>query len=161
MKKIISNETYGEIVYYESPWTGKKGLTVGGTPLEKKDKNTFEREIDGTREIFGIKGSFITGVKLLAGGQTHVLIDAPKWYEIVLPFIIFAFILVWGNIVATFEILPIVGGALGGAISGLLAMVCFLIMRFVKKIYWKLLVFAACFALTVLACYLIALAILS
>lgn len=161
MKKTILNETYGEIIYYESPWTGKKGLTVGGTPLVKTDKNTFEREIDGKRDVFCLKGSFITGVKLLAGGQTHVLIDAPKWYEIVLPLIIFAFILVWGNIVATCKILPLVGGAIGGAISGLFAMVCFLVMRFANKLYLKLLVFAGCFASTVLVCYLIASAIIS
>lgn len=161
MKKIIQNETYGEIIYYESPWTGKKSLTVGGVPLSKVDKNKFVRELDGKRDEFCLKGSFVTGLKLLAGGQTHTLIVAPKWYEIVLSLTILAFILVWGNIVATCRILPLVGGAIGGAVSGLFAMVCFLTMRFVNKLYMKLLVFAGCFALTVLACYLIALAILS
>ena len=47
-----------------------------------------------------------------------------KWYEYILALIIPIFVLTWGNSVYLCSIFPIVGGAIGGAISAL-AMIFF------------------------------------
>ena len=39
-------------------------------------------------------------------------------FEIVLSILIFAFVMVWGNSAKLCAIFPIVGGAIGGGISG-------------------------------------------
>ncbi|MDE5548520.1 MAG: hypothetical protein K2J30_05950 [Clostridia bacterium] len=71
------------------------------------------------------------------------------------------FNLVWGNIPACVEIIPIVGGALGGFFSALFAMLCLLFMRKTNKVWLKLLMFVGFFALSVLCCFLLALMLLS
>lgn len=67
MKQTIINEVLGEIVYEESPWTGKKSLSVNGKPLDKIDKNTFRLD---TGEYAVIKGSYLMGAKLTIGNET-------------------------------------------------------------------------------------------
>jgi len=39
MKEVINHPTYGEIVYDESIWTGKKIITVNGTTAPAVSKN--------------------------------------------------------------------------------------------------------------------------
>mgnify|MGYP003319439936 FL=1 len=39
MRVVVNHETYGEIVYEESFWTGKKEISVGGIPLFEVRKN--------------------------------------------------------------------------------------------------------------------------
>jgi hypothetical protein len=57
MKITIQHTTYGEIIYEESIWTGKKELTVNGVKAQKTSKKTFI--VDGKNAI--INGSLYSG----------------------------------------------------------------------------------------------------
>lgn len=52
----------------------------------------------------------------------------PAWYDYVLAIIPLILVLVWGNSVYLCTIIPIVGGALGGAISGLCCGISLMLM---------------------------------
>ena len=82
-------------------------------------------------------------------------------FEIVLSVLIFAFVMVWGNNAKLCAIFPIVGGAIGGGISGAGTGLSMILMRRTENVFFKLLIWLACFAGTVLICFLIAQIILS
>ena len=89
MKEIVQHSIYGEIVYNESFWTGKKALTINGVdakPISKKEYMVNEK-----RAI--LKGSFLTGSTLLIEGETIQLSPKAKWYEIILAIIPFTNVL--------------------------------------------------------------------
>lgn len=158
MKQTIINEVLGEIVYEESPWTGKKSLSVNGKPLDKIDKNTFRLD---TGEYAVIKGSYLMGAKLTIGNETIRLSESVKWYEIAIAVLTFMISLVWGNSPTLVQIFPMVGGAIGGALScagGLFSLVC---MKKVKNPLVKILIGLGFFVLTVFVLYLVAVAIIS
>ena len=41
MRNITKHEVYGEIIYDESFWTGKKEVYINGVKLAKVDKKTY------------------------------------------------------------------------------------------------------------------------
>ena len=45
MKKSIIHPSYGEIVYEEGIWSGKKSISINGTPLQKVKKNRTKKEV--------------------------------------------------------------------------------------------------------------------
>ena len=65
MKEIVNHPTYGEIIYTESFWTGKKTLTVNGTQATPISKKSFS--IDGKEAE--LKGGAFTGVKMQLGNE--------------------------------------------------------------------------------------------
>ena len=157
MKEIIKDEKYGEIIYNENAWTGKKELSISNKVLEKVDRSTFKME-DG-KEV-KLSGNYFSGVKLNIDSDTIVLSQGLKWYEYVLSFLPFILILIWGNSVALCEIVPIVGGFVGGLISAVFSFLNLIILKKLKNIWLKVLVSVATLGLTFLVCFLIALAIL-
>lgn len=78
-----------------------------------------------------------------------------KWYEIVLSVLPVALILIWGNSAALVSIVPVVGGALGGLISGIIAVLNLLIVKGVKPIWLKILISIGMLAAAFLLCFLI------
>lgn len=160
MKASVHHVGYGQIEYEENFWTGKRELTVNGQKLTKQKKNEFilNRE-DGT-SICRVKGSFLTGVTLYIDQDPIALTETCKWYEWVCSISIVVFILIWGNIPALCQIIPLVGGAIGGAIGGIALCLNLLLMRKVKSVWQKLLIWLGCFAGTVLVCFAIAMSIL-
>ena len=78
-----------------------------------------------------------------------------KWYEIVLSVLPFALILICGNSAALVSIVPVVGGALGGLISGIIAVLNLLIVKGVKPIWLKILISIGMLAAAFLLCFLI------
>ena len=156
MKASTHHVGYGEIEYNENFWTGKRELTVGGQKLTKKKKNVYTlNSADGDLDC-RVKGSFLTGASLYID-QDVIQLSAPcKWYEIFCSVLIFAFVLIWGNIPDLCEIIPIVGGAIGGGISGLGACVSLFLMRRTKNAGLKLLVWLGMFVATILLCFLVA-----
>lgn len=58
MKTVVNVENLGQLEYCESFWTGKKSLSVNGSPLEKSSKNTF-RLSEG--QYITLEGNFIKG----------------------------------------------------------------------------------------------------
>lgn len=157
MKEIIKDEKYGEIIYNENAWTGKKGLSISNKALEKVDRSTFKME-DG-KEV-KLSGNYFSGVKLNIDSDTIVLSQGLKWYEYVLSFLPFILILIWGNSVALCEIVPIVGGFVGGLISAVFSFLNLIILKKLKNIWLKVFVSIVTLGLTFLVCFLIALAIL-
>lgn len=161
MKTVVQHETLGEIVYEESFWTVRKSLTIGGRPLMMIKRGAYVlQNADGTQTNVLIKGNFLSGVKLEINNEI-VIISQTKWYEWVLSIIIFAWNMVWGNSVALCEIVPVIGGAIGGLICALFMMINLALMRKTKNVGLKLLIWVAMLGASFLCCYLAALAFLS
>ncbi len=158
MKNTIKHDTLGEIVYQENPWTGKKDISINGTPLTKKTKNTFSTQ-DGQEAV--VTGNYMSGAKLTIGNDTVEVVPATKWYEYVLSILPFILILVWGNVVALCEIVPVVGGFVGGLISAVISILNLFIIKNVKQVWLKIIISIVALGLAFLLCYLVALAILS
>lgn len=145
MKTVIQHQTYGEIVYDESAWTGKKSLSIGGTQLEKISKKEFKMQ-DGSTVT--VNGGFLQGASLSIKDETIPLMPRVKWYEIVLCILPLLLTLTWGNIPAMCAIIPIVGGAIGGGIGGLFSILGLWGMKSVKPIWLKIVIALGSFAVT-------------
>lgn len=195
MKNVVQSEIFGEIVYEESFWTGRKNVSINGKPLTKLSKNQFrllnesadapasadegtsastETEETAKTETaetetpavtpfaaangsfantasytdVTVKGNFLSGVKLDIGGQQIQVVPVVKWYEIVLSVISFVLIMIWGNSVALCSIVPVIGGAIGGAISAMLCVVNLILIKRVSPIWLKILISLATVAVT-------------
>ena len=157
MKVTVQHATLGEIVYTEGIWSGKKTLTVGGVEAKPISKKDF---ILNNERIF-LKGSYLAGVCLYIGDEVIQIVPRPKWYELILAILPFAFLMVWGNNPQLCAIFPVTGGMLGGAVGGAALTCSLLLMRMQKKPLYKVLVGIAFLAAAILVCYLIALALLA
>lgn len=159
MKQIVTHETIGEIVYEEGFWLGRKSVSVNGNKLETISKNTFKLPDGGT---LSVKGNFLRGAELVTNSGEHVRLTPPvTWYEITLAVIAAVLSIVWGNVVELVRIVPLVGGALGGFFSALIAILGLYVMRKVDKWYFKTLIGIAFIGLAFLVCYLLGLMILA
>ncbi len=114
MKLTVQHQVYGQIVLDENAW-GKRTLTVNGVTAVPVSKKQFV--IDGKPAT--ISGNFLSGLILNIGGESIRLSQKSAWYEILLAFIPFVFLVVWGNSATLCSIFPVVGGALGGGLGGL------------------------------------------
>lgn len=145
MKEIINNSTYGEIVYEESFWVGKKSLTINGVKLQSISKKEYL--INGEKVI--LKGSFLTGVNIIINNEKIELIAKPKVYEIILAILPILFLLTWGNSVALCSVFPVIGGAIGGAVGAIFSFGSMMLMKKAKSILSKILIGIAMFAATI------------
>ena len=157
MKNIIQNDTYGEIIYEEGFWTGKKTLAINGEEASMLAKNLYL--LNGKK--ITLKGSVFSGVSIVIDNETIQITPKTTWYEYIFTVLPFIFIIIWGNVPALCEILPLVGGAIGGAVSGAVGIIGLYNMKKTKNVGIKLLIGVGAFALTVLICYLLGVAILS
>ena len=138
MTSIIQHPTLGTIVYEEGFWTGKKKLSINGKPLTKENKKTFLYSDGEESKVVYLKGNFVSGTKLYIDNEIIEIVPAAKWYEIACSVFIFVLNMIWGNSVALCSIIPIVGGAIGGGISGALALLNVVAMKSVKNVALKL-----------------------
>ncbi|MBE6544226.1 MAG: hypothetical protein E7675_07470 [Ruminococcaceae bacterium] len=157
MKAVIQHEVYGQIEYTESFWTGKKTLTINGTPAQLVSKKEFNF---GGKTV-SIKGSYYSGTSLEIDGQIIEVFQKPQWYEVVLAFLPFAFLLVWGNSTVLCSIFPVIGGALGGALGGLAGCISLMFMKNTKSAIGKVFVGLGVGVVTILIAFVLALALLS
>lgn len=158
MKVTVNVPEYGQIDFQESAWTGRKTLLQNGKECAKLGKNKFVLENGETAEV---TGNFLRGAALYIHGKQHQLTPAAKWYEYVLAVLPLLFNLIWGNVVALFEIFPVVGGAIGGAIGGVGFVLSLLLMRKTNQWWAKILIGLVIFAACVMISYGIALLFLS
>lgn len=156
MKVFVRHPVYGEIIYDESFWSGKKTITVNGIAAQSVSKNTYL--INGKNAT--LKGNSYTGISLCIENETVQLTPKPKWYELVLAILPLAFLLTWGNSAALCDIFPVVGGAIGGGLGGAGAMTSLLLMKKQESPLAKLLVGICAAAVTIFAAFAVALAIL-
>ena len=118
MKKTMQHPVYGEIVYKESWWTGRKTLSLNGTALQKvsKDSYSLPRGDESARGI--LKGNVLTGVCLNIGGEDIWIVPKTGALDWVLSALPFALIMLWGNNPQLCSLIPVVGGAIGGGLGG-------------------------------------------
>ncbi len=157
MQVVVNNPTYGEIVYNESFWTGKRTLKINGAEAKRLEGKNYA--INDT--MARLKGSYIGGVKLVIGVDEIEIVPSPKWYEILCALFLLVFVTVWGNSVALCSIVPLVGGVIGGAIAGVCAVLSIFLMKMTNNVGFKLLIWLGMFALTVLSCFIVALALIT
>lgn len=160
MKASILTEKYGEIVYEESYWTGKKTVTVGGKEFKKINKKTFVGEINGERIGVAISGNYISGVFIDINGEKFRVTESAKWYDYLIAFIWLIPYFVWANSPVLCAILPIVGGGLGGAVAGVFLATGLLLIKSNKNIAAKIGISFAFFAATILVNFLLAVVII-
>ena len=161
MRTIVQHETLGMIVYEENLWTGKKNIFINNIPLVKQNKKLFLYSNGTTSKTVHVTGNFMSGTKLLIDGETIEITPSAKWYEMMCSVFIIVLNLVWGNNVALCAIFPIVGGAIGGGISGIIAAFNILAMKSVKKVGLKLLVWVGMLAAMLVICFLIGIFLIS
>ena len=152
MKEMTRHCVYGEIIYSESYWTGKKTLTVNGVQAKAVSKKEF---LIGEKRAI-LNGSHLTGATLQIDGETLQLSPKPKWYEVILAVIPFLFIITWGNNSTLCSIFPIIGGAIGGALGGAGAISSLLLMKKVKNVAAKVLIGIAATAVAVFVAFVFA-----
>lgn len=161
MRATMQHENYGTIVYEESFWTGRKSLYLKGVSFQKVEKKRFEGRIGEEIVSAELVGSVMTGVKLTIQGETIQISPKPAWYVLFFSILIFAFNISWGNSSALCAIFPIVGGAIGGLVSGLFAVFNVLWANKVKNAALKILIGLGCFAGMIVVCFLLAVVIVA
>ncbi|MBR6788286.1 MAG: hypothetical protein IKM44_00565 [Clostridia bacterium] len=161
MKVEIQHEKYGNVLYEEGFWLGRKSVSINGAPLQKIARNQFQMT-DENGEIVTVmtKGNYIYGSSLYINGEKIVTTPTIKWYEYILPILTFVFTLIWSNIPQCVLIFPIVGGAIGGGVSAIILMAGMFVSRLMKTTPLKLIITITFCALTILALYLIGLLVL-
>ncbi len=152
MKMTVNHPTYGEIVYAEGFWLGKKTLTVNGVEAAAVSKREFI--INGKHAT--LKGSFFSGASLCIDGESIEVCPKLKWYEISLVVALFGILFVWSNVPALCAIFPVVGGAIGGGLCGALGASTLCFMKSVRNPLYKILIGFGMFALTTLILFAIA-----
>ena len=156
MQERIQHPTYGEILYTEGLWTGKKTLSIQGNPLRPVGKKLFN--FNG--KLISMEGSYIIGLKLCIDNETIEITPKPKWYEFALAMLPFIFLMIWGNNPSLCAIFPVVGGAIGGALGGLGIVASLFYTRKAESLGKKLLIGLAVMALTIFSAFVLALLIL-
>ena len=152
MKTTIVKD-FGELTYEESFWTGKKKLSLNGKVLEKIDKNTFQYvDMEGKIKNVFLTGNFISGVKVNIEGQYLQLTSSATWYEYALAIAGFIIVLIWGNSPELCSIIPIVGGAIGGGISGSLGFCSLIAMKSTNNPLFKVLIGLGMILATMIVC---------
>lgn len=161
MREIVQHEKYGTIEYDENFLTGKKVIKINGVQLEKRGKNIFTFHDGEKFTTCSVSGNYLIGVKLAVDGQKIQLVKPLTWWEGVLAGIMLVFFIVWGNVTALCEMLPLAGGAIGGAITGFMTFSAMICMKLVKQTWAKPLIWLAFAGATLGINYGIALAILA
>ena len=157
MKETIQHPVYGEIIYSESIWTGKKSLKVNGVDAPSVSKKEYT--VNGKSAI--LKGNFLIGSSLQIDGESIQLSPKLKWYEIVLAVIPFLFLVIWGNSATLCSVFPVVGGAIGGGLGGAAAILSLVFMKSNKSLLVKIIIGVISIAATILIAFLLALALIS
>ena len=152
MKSVVRHHTYGEIVYTEGV-VGNRELSFNGIPLRKISSTDFEYTPVGESPVpVRLYGSYLGGLSLNVNGEQIQVVPKLRWYEAVLSVLIFAIVMVWSSVPSLISVLPVVGGAVGGALSGLIAVVNLLLIKGTRSVWMKLLITVGMMLLALLVC---------
>ena len=155
MKEILQHPVYGEIVYDESFWTGKKTITVNGVRAVRVSKKEYL--IDGKEST--LVGNFFTGITLYLDGETIRISPKTKWYELLLAILPFFFLITWGNSQTLCAIFPVVGGAIGGGLGAFCAVVSLSFMKKQSSPIFKVLIGIIAAIATIFIAFILAIAL--
>lgn len=139
MKIKVNTNLIGEIIYDESIWTGRTEIYVDGAKLNRVRRNEYHYK----GETIKVKGNTLKGVKLLYKREVITIMPAPKWYEYILSFLIFAVYIAWSSSKTLVTIFPTVGGMIGGALAAATTILCLNNMRKANKVIYKILIWLA------------------
>jgi hypothetical protein len=161
MKATILTEKYGEIVYEENMWTGKKKICINGILLTKFNKKNYVGTVGGERLTVVISGGYLTGVVIeINGGLKYRVTEPAKWYDYVLAFIWVPVYLVLSVTPAFYMTFPIVGGALGVAVAGIGEALAMYTIKPMQNIALKIVISLAYFVGVMLINFLLAVLII-
>ena len=161
MKRIIEHPVYGQIEYNENIWTGKKDISINGVKLIKDKKNTYIYDTGENKISVSVQGSVFAGIQLVVGKDIIEIEKKSAWYETACSIAIFVLVLIWGNNTYLCSIVPIIGGAIGGAISGGMGILNLRAMKSVKNVAVKLAVWLAMLIATLGICFVFGIVFLS
>ena len=122
---------------------------------------SFEDEIAKIKKNVEIKGNFLYGSTITIDNEEIEVSPKAKWFEIVLVLFAPIFVIIWGNSASLCEIFPVVGGAIGGFLSCLISFSGFAIMKTKTSVLQKILVGLGFAVLSVLACFIVGLMLVS
>lgn len=160
MKSVIEHPKYGKIEYVENFWNGKKELIVSGVYLRPRGKTVFVGEFDELDKDFEVIGNYAAGATLKVDGEKFELVPKTKAYEYFIYFLPLILVLIWGNVPDLVKIFPVVGGLIGGAISGGFSMAALIYGKGAKNILVKLLIALITTVIVFVICGLIGFAII-
>lgn len=165
MKKSIREESLfqdKELIVEENPWSGKITLTLGGEPLKRIGKKVFVFKMNDEEKKIVYGGNKATGTHITIEDKTFPVFPKQPpyvWPLAVLPFLL---VLILSNIPALAKAgFPVVGGLIGGGISGMFSALSWYVMSMNKKHIWKILMGLAFILITILICFLLGLAIVA
>ena len=161
MQRIIEHTIYGQIEYSENIWTGKRDISINGVKLIKDKKNMYIYDTGENKISVSVQGSMFAGIQLTIGKDIIEIEKKSAWYETACSIAIFVLVLVWGNNAYLCSIVPIIGGAIGGAISGGMAILNLRAMKSVKNVALKLTIWLAMLIATLGICFVLAIVFLS
>ena len=137
MKYTHYLEDERKIEYEENFWNGKKTIKLDSVELQQPKKKTFILD----EKEYKIKGNFLTGVKLVGESEIVVVPSLKTWEYILACLPLF---------------LLFIGGALGGFLGALGAIISTGVMRNSKNIVFKIAISVGITIVTVLCWYVIA-----
>ena len=149
-----------QVEFHQNIWTGKKSISVNGTPCQKLSKKEFIYNENGTAKTIQVKGNDFSGISLCMEGGEFRVTEPVKWYEYILAFTMFIIVMVMGNSPKIAEHFVVVGGAIGGGIAGGGAVLTLYLLKSVKNVWLKILIALGLTVGVVFICHIVALQIL-
>lgn len=140
MRQEITHETLGKIVYEENALSGAKTIYINDVLLQKVNKTTYKGVIDGQEQLVYVYGNVFTGLSIKVNDINVQVVPKTMWYEYAMFLIPFILIMIWGNVGALCEIIPVIGGAIGGGISGLFGVIGLFIAKKTNNVLYKFLI---------------------
>ena len=161
MRELVNHEKFGMIEYTENFWTGRKNLYINGKQLKKIRRGTYEwQKEDGTTEFCYLGGNFLKGVTLMIKSDTIPLVEPIRWYESLMAFFLAIIPMVWGSVRSLCLIIPIVGGAVGGAVYFTVAFIAMVIIKKTNNLALKFLIWFAALVVAFVVGFLIVLLVI-
>ena len=128
MQVSVKSQNIGdkELVFNQNFWTGKIKIYYDNTELKKISNKVFQYQSKDKIEQLTVKGNQLTGISINFMGQDFQIMHKLSWYEIVLSLFVF---------------LPcILFGAIGGALGGLFGAINLIYIRYIEKIWLKIVI---------------------
>ena len=122
MEETIQHENYGTIEFFEGNLIANRKISINGQELTKKSNKQFYLN-DG--KSVKVIGGLFSGVKLDIEGEIVQISNPGKWYEILIYITGLILLIIWSNSVALCSIIPMIGGAIGGLLYAIPAVIGF------------------------------------
>ncbi len=122
MKETVQHEKYGTIEFTEGTIIANRTITVNGEALTKKSNKEFAFSNGTAVKVVG--GAF-SGIRLEINDDVVQITNPGKWYEIAIYIAGLVLLIIWSSSYALVSIIPMVGGAIGGLLYAIPAVLGF------------------------------------